>query len=99
MAQLFVLRKRFWPRSDKNPGSGYFFDWLRQFLRRYRALCRCCGSTTLPEQLSPEETVAMLTDYFGAMVEAIFKNFGHLNATINFRRNIPCKPPRTREAL
>jgi hypothetical protein len=42
----------------------------------------------------------MLTDYFGAMVEAIFKNFGHLNATTNFRRNMPWKAaPDTRNAM
>ena len=29
MAQPFALRKRFWPRSDKNPEFGIFF---RQFI-------------------------------------------------------------------
>ena len=37
------------------------------------------GFTTFSEQLSPEETVAMLNDYFGKMIEAVFKNAGHLN--------------------
>ena len=37
------------------------------------------GFTNFSEQLSPEETVAMLNDYFEKMIEAVFKNFGHLN--------------------
>ncbi|HEY5953091.1 MAG TPA: adenylate/guanylate cyclase domain-containing protein [Terrimicrobiaceae bacterium] len=37
------------------------------------------GFTTFSEQLSPEESVAMLNDYFGKMIEAVFKNAGHLN--------------------
>lgn len=34
---------------------------------------------TFSEQLSPEETMAMLNDYFEQMIEAVFKNFGHLS--------------------
>jgi hypothetical protein len=41
----------------------------------------------------------MLTEYFGLMIEAIFKNFGHLNPTMNFGRDLPCKPPRPCETL
>jgi adenylate cyclase len=37
------------------------------------------GFTNFSEQLDPEETVAMLNDYFEKMIEAVFKNFGHLN--------------------
>jgi adenylate cyclase len=37
------------------------------------------GFTSFSEQLSPEETVAMLNDYFEKMIEAVFKNAGHLN--------------------
>ena len=37
------------------------------------------GFTHFSEQLDPEETVAMLNDYFEKMIEAVFKNFGHLN--------------------
>ncbi|HEY5768563.1 MAG TPA: adenylate/guanylate cyclase domain-containing protein [Terrimicrobium sp.] len=37
------------------------------------------GFTNFSEQLSPEETVAMLNDYFEKMIDAVFKNFGHLN--------------------
>jgi adenylate cyclase len=37
------------------------------------------GFTSLSEQLSPEETVALLNDYFEKMIEAVFKNNGHLN--------------------
>jgi len=37
------------------------------------------GFTTLSEQLSPEETVSLLNDYFEKMIEAVFKNNGHLN--------------------
>ena len=35
------------------------------------------------EQLSPEETVAMLNDYSEQMIAAIFKNFGHPNRFID----------------
>jgi len=31
------------------------------------------------QQLSPEETVTMLNEFFEQMIEAVFKNFGHLN--------------------
>ena len=37
------------------------------------------GFTNFSEQLDPEETVAMLNDYFEKMIEAVFRNFGHLN--------------------
>jgi adenylate cyclase len=37
------------------------------------------GFTHFSEQLSPEETVAMLNDYFEKMIDSVFKNFGHLN--------------------
>jgi adenylate cyclase len=37
------------------------------------------GFTSLSEQLSPEETVSLLNDYFEKMIEAVFKNNGHLN--------------------
>ena len=37
------------------------------------------GFTNFSEQLSPEETVAMLNDYFEKMIDAVFKNHGHLN--------------------
>ncbi|MFZ4681081.1 MAG: adenylate/guanylate cyclase domain-containing protein [Terrimicrobiaceae bacterium] len=37
------------------------------------------GFTALSEQLSPEETVSLLNDYFEKMIEAVFKNNGHLN--------------------
>lgn len=37
------------------------------------------GFTNFSEQLSPEETVGMLNDYFEKMIEAVFKNMGHLN--------------------
>ncbi|HEY5741594.1 MAG TPA: adenylate/guanylate cyclase domain-containing protein [Terrimicrobiaceae bacterium] len=37
------------------------------------------GFTNFSEQLSPEETVTMLNDYFEKMIEAVFKNTGHLN--------------------
>lgn len=37
------------------------------------------GFTSLSEQLSPEETVALLNDYFEKMIEAVFRNNGHLN--------------------
>jgi adenylate cyclase len=37
------------------------------------------GVTTFPEQLSPEETLTMLNDYFGNTIEAVAKNAGHLN--------------------
>lgn len=37
------------------------------------------GFTSLSEQLSPEETVTLLNDYFEKMIEAVFKNNGHLN--------------------
>ena len=37
------------------------------------------GFTNFSEQLSPEETVEMLNDYFEKMIEAVFKNVGHLN--------------------
>lgn len=37
------------------------------------------GFTAFSEQLSPEETVAMLNDYFEKMIDAIFRNGGHLN--------------------
>ena len=37
------------------------------------------GFTNFSEQLSPEETVTMLNDYFEKMIDAVFKNFGHLN--------------------
>jgi class 3 adenylate cyclase len=31
------------------------------------------------QQLSPEETVTMLNEFFEQMIEAVFKSFGHLN--------------------
>lgn len=37
------------------------------------------GFTDFSEQMSPEETVSLLNDYFEMMIEAIFKNKGHLN--------------------
>jgi adenylate cyclase len=37
------------------------------------------GFTTLSEQLSPEKTVDLLNDYFEKMIEAVFRNHGHLN--------------------
>lgn len=37
------------------------------------------GFTNMSEQSSPEETVAFLNQYFEKMIEAIFKNRGHLN--------------------
>ena len=37
------------------------------------------GFTHFSEQLSPEETVSMLNDYFEKMIDSVFKNFGHLN--------------------
>ncbi|MFZ4777247.1 MAG: adenylate/guanylate cyclase domain-containing protein [Terrimicrobiaceae bacterium] len=37
------------------------------------------GFTSMSEQSSPEETVAFLNQYFEKMIEAIFKNRGHLN--------------------
>ncbi len=37
------------------------------------------GFTALTEQVAPEQTVAMLNDYFEKMIEAIFRNKGHLN--------------------
>jgi len=37
------------------------------------------GFTNMSEQSSPEETVAFLNQYFEKMIDAIFKNQGHLN--------------------
>ena len=37
------------------------------------------GFTTFSEQVSPEETVRLLNEYFEKMIAAIFKNHGHLN--------------------
>lgn len=37
------------------------------------------GFTSLSEQLSPEQTVVLLNDYFEKMIEAVFKNHGNLN--------------------
>jgi adenylate cyclase len=37
------------------------------------------GFTALTEQVAPEQTVAMLNDYFEKMIDAIFRNKGHLN--------------------
>ena len=37
------------------------------------------GFTDFSEQVSPEETVSLLNDYFEKMIDAIFKNHGHLN--------------------
>lgn len=37
------------------------------------------GFTHFSEQVSPEETVGLLNDYFEKMIEAVFKNKGNLN--------------------
>jgi len=37
------------------------------------------GFTQFSEQVSPEETVKLLNEYFEKMIAAIFKNHGHLN--------------------
>ncbi len=37
------------------------------------------GFTSFSEKNSPEETAALLNDYFDSMIEATFKNGGHLN--------------------
>jgi len=37
------------------------------------------GFTNMSEQSSPEETVLFLNQYFEAMIDAIFRNKGHLN--------------------
>lgn len=40
------------------------------------------GFTTLSERMSPEQIVLLLNQYFDRMIEAIFKNQGHLNKFI-----------------
>jgi hypothetical protein len=45
MAQLFVPRKRFWPRSDKNPEFGIFF--LTGYANSYAAIALFAGVVDL----------------------------------------------------
>lgn len=40
------------------------------------------GFTTLSERMSPEQIVLLLNQYFDRMIEAIFRNQGHLNKFI-----------------
>jgi adenylate cyclase len=62
------------------PTKRLFMDLMRTNVLPFAALfADARGFTNFAEQLSPEETVTMLNGYFEKMIDAVFKNFGHLN--------------------